>query len=76
MNAMIADRKSLWVANIGQVVKAENYRGVVKTGRLLNVVSGVWGYSGDSIALVLDVKDDLGLEFWPAGRCKLAACAV
>ena len=41
-------------SKIGKKVAAQNYRGETVSACLLRVVSGVWGYGGDSVALVLD----------------------
>lgn len=62
-------KRSYWEAHIGRRVSAKNYRDVTAEGTLLSVCSGVWGYGGDSVALVLDVKDDRGLCHWPASLC-------
>lgn len=62
-------KRNYWATQIGQQVSAKNYRGGTANGRLLAVCAGVWGYSGDSVALELDVKDDRGLCHWPATLC-------
>ncbi len=70
---MITEKKELWMARVGQMVDATNYRGKSATGRLLEVGAGLWGYGGDAVALKLDVKDDDGSDFWPADKCRIAA---
>ena len=65
------EKRAYWDQQIGKKVAAQNYRGETVSACLLRVVSGVWGYGGDSVALVLDAKDSHGLEFWPAGLCSV-----
>ena len=65
----VSEKREHWDKQVGKTVSAQNHRGETATGCLLGVVSGVWGYGGDSVALVLDVKDTRCSEFWPAGLC-------
>lgn len=67
---MDSDKKSFWRARIGELVTGQSYQGEIATGQLLDVVAGVWGYGGDAVALVLDVKNNLGSQHWPADKCK------
>lgn len=70
---MIAEKTDVWRARVGQMVDATSYRGCTATGRLMEVLAGVWGYGGDAVALKLDVKDDRGSDCWPADKCRIAA---
>lgn len=64
-------KRAYWSAMIGKRIAARNHRDFEAVGTLLSVCAGVWGYGGDSVALVLDVKDDRGLREWPAALCSV-----
>lgn len=67
--SVMQQKQEFWGMQIGKTVAARNYRGATAHGRLLGVRNGLWGYGGDSVALVLDVIDDWGQSHWPAGLC-------
>lgn len=70
--SVMQQKQEFWSAQLGKTVIAKNYRGFTATGQLLEIRDGLWGYGGDSVALVLDVNDDWGQPHWPAGLCKVA----
>jgi hypothetical protein len=69
----IEQKREFWRARIGQSVQASNYRGANAAGTIVDVRGGIWGCGGDAVALILDVKEDWGMDYWPAGRCTPSA---
>lgn len=72
-------KRQFWVDQIGKTIDACDGRGGKAVGRLLAVCDGATlpkatrGYSGDLVALQLDVEGNADVRYWPAGMCRVIA---